>query len=262
MADGIDSINTIPTKIFIIPYRNREVHKQMFIEKMQVLLEDEPVGSYEIHFAHQNDSRPFNRGAMKNIGFLAMKNKYPSAYKNITFVFNDVDTIPTAKGVIKDYNTTVGIVKHFYGFEFALGGIFSITGADFEKTKGFPNFWGWGLEDNTMNDRCLANGLSIDRSNFYEINHISVLRLFDGFERTISKRDSIVYKYETPDNMYTLKNIKWNIVNEYVHITNFNTDTDPNNQVYGTYNIQKQKALTVPKMYMYRRPWKMFNTQF
>ena len=257
MSKISDSI--VPQIIFIIPYRDREIHKKMFLEKMPEVLADYPVGSYEMYFAHQADKRPFNRGAMKNIGFLAMKSKYPNAYKNITFVFNDVDTIPTGKGIIKDYNTKQGVVKHFYGFDFTLGGIFSITGADFEKTNGFPNFWGWGLEDNTMNDRCLASGLTIDRSNFYEINHISILRLFDGYERTISKRDSIVYKYETPGNINDLKNIKWMIIPPFINIVNFQSETDPTDQVYGTYNIQKQTSIKVPPQYMYRRSWKMFN---
>ena len=93
---------------------------------MKYILEDVSY-PYEIYFSHQCDKRDFNRGAMKNMGFLAIKDKYPDNYKNITFVFNDVDTMPYTKDLF-DCNTKKGVVKHFYGFDFSLGGIFSITG--------------------------------------------------------------------------------------------------------------------------------------
>jgi hypothetical protein len=38
-----------------------------------------------------------------------------------------------------NYATTVGNIKHFYGFTFTLGGIVSITGEDFEKMNGYLN---------------------------------------------------------------------------------------------------------------------------
>jgi hypothetical protein len=57
---------------------------------MTFLLEDENPGDYEIYFSHQVDNRPFNRGATKNIGFLAMKKKYPTDYLNIDFIFKSI----------------------------------------------------------------------------------------------------------------------------------------------------------------------------
>ena len=87
----------IPKLIFIIPYRDREQQKHFFNRQMDYVLEDIGKDNYEIYFAHQCDSRDFNRGAMKNIGFIAMKEKYENNYKNITFVFNDVDTMPYTK---------------------------------------------------------------------------------------------------------------------------------------------------------------------
>ena len=87
----------VPQKIFIVPYRSRIQHKFFLSKYMTFLLEDEAPGNYEIYFSHQCDARTFNRGAIKDIGFIAVRNKYPQHYKDITFVFNDVDTIPFSK---------------------------------------------------------------------------------------------------------------------------------------------------------------------
>ena len=64
-----------------------------------------------------------------------------------------------------------------------------MKGADFEKTNGFPGFWGWGMEDNVLQKRCEAVGLTIDRSIFYNIGSPEMLQLFDGISRIISKKD-------------------------------------------------------------------------
>jgi len=183
MAD----INTqkIPKRIFIVPYRNRLEQKFFFSKQMSFILEDDD--DYEIYFSHQCDNRHFNRGGTKNIGFMAMREKYPDDYLNITFIFNDVDTLPFHK--IFDYDTTPGIVKHYYGFEYALGGIVVIKGSDFERINGYPNFWGWGNEDKVLQTRCDRNGLTIDRSQFYKIGSPEILQLFDGVSRLVAPRD-------------------------------------------------------------------------
>lgn len=214
------SEQSIPKRIFIVPYRNRIQHKFFFSKYMSFLLEDKK--DYEIYFSHQCDARTFNRGAVKNIGFIAIKNKYPDHYKNITFIFNDVDTMPFHK--IFDYETKHGVVKHYYGFKYALGGIVVMKGADFERINGFPCYWGWGMEDNTLQKRCERNGLIIDRSNFYEIGKPQILQLFDGISRIISKKDP--WRSEKDDGIDGLQTISK---------LNYSIDTisdNPNDNIY------------------------------
>jgi len=211
----------VPEIIFIVPYRDREAYKTMFLNHMPYILED--TQHYEIYFSHQDDKRPFNRGAMKNLGFIHIKNKYPNDYKNMTFVFNDIDTLPGIKN-LWDYKTTIGVIKHFYGYKNALGGIFSITGADFEKVNGFPNYWGWGFEDNCLQNRCNKMNISIDRNIFYKLGDMNILQFFNGFERTL---DSHVTNKLSNDNgtngLSSINKIEQNInkINEKYYMINF-----------------------------------------
>lgn len=203
---------SIPSKIFIVPYRNRPQHKFFFCKHISFLMETE--SDYEIYIVHQSDDRPFNRGAIKNIGFIAMRDKYRAndAYKNITFVFNDIDTVPFTK--LFNYNTEHGVVKHFYGFTYALGGIVSITGADFERINGFPSLWGWGREDNELQARCHAHHISIDRSHFYKIGSPEILQLFDGMTRIIQKKKGIFTKQTRPsprDGLQTITQLLYSV---------------------------------------------------
>jgi N-terminal region of glycosyl transferase group 7 len=195
--------------VFVVPYRNRPQHKFFFVKHMAFLLDDFNE-DYEILFVHQCDSRNFNRGAMKNIGFLICKEKYPDTYKDITFIFHDIDTLPFHK--LFAYATVDNSIKHYYGFETALGGIFAIKGKDFEKTKGFPNYWGWGMEDTCFQNRCLANNLKIDRSNFYEIGNPNILQFFDGVNRLVSTRDYQRMKTDNGlDGFHTIHRLKYTL---------------------------------------------------
>jgi len=242
----------IPKKVFIVPYRNRLEHKFFFLRQMDFILENDY--DYEIYFSHQCDIRPFNRGATKNIGFLAIKKKYPNNYKDITFIFNDIDTVPFHK--IFDYKTTIGVVKHYYGFDYALGGIVVIKGSDFEKINGFPNFFSWGNEDSALQKRCLNNNIFIDRNQFYPIGSPEILQLFDGVKRLVTPRD---YTLRINDSGYNgLKTInrlnysidkesfnpndnKYSIENEninFINILSFTTGNNPENNDYYEYDLR------------------------
>tara|TARA_B100001093_G_C26749555_1_gene980470 strand:- start:737 stop:1459 length:723 start_codon:yes stop_codon:yes gene_type:complete len=222
---------------------------------IKYLLEDIPKENYEIFFVHQNDKRPFNRGAMKNIGFLAIKKKYPENYKNFTFVFNDIDTLPCRKNLLQ-YETKHGTIKHFYGFKFALGGIFSITGADFEKCNGFPNFWGWGLEDNALNRRAIENNILIDRSNFYTIGTFEILQVLDKPMRLINDRESSIIKSD--EGLNDINELEFTFENEYIQVYNFKTRYPFNVKEFYTRDISEPGAHKTATNVLNK--WKPINT--
>lgn len=215
-----------PSIVFIIPYRDRIQHKHFFDLHIKHVLEDISQNQYEIYYSHQNDKRLFNRGSMKNIGFIAIKNKYPEDYKNITFVFNDVDCLPYTKNLLH-FPTSNGIIKHFYGFNHVLGGIVSITGHDFEKLNGFPNFWTWGYEDNVLYTRAKKHNIKIDRSNFYSIHDANILHFYHGKTRIhdLNQDDKNVSK----DNGITaIIHLNYEIDNEnqMIHVKSFDIKND------------------------------------
>ena len=262
--------NKIPQKVFIVPYRDRVQHKFFFSKYMTFILEDEEPGNYEIYFSHQTDDRPFNRGATKNIGFLAMKQKYPNDYQDMTFIFNDVDTVPFNK--IYNYDTQPGIVQHLYGFNFALGGIVIFKGRDFEMINGYPNYWGWGQEDNVLQNRCIKKGLTIDRCQFVSIGDQNILQLFDGIRRMVVKNALIESKFDNGfDGLRTIHNLSFTIdeisaVEEdsmnmvsnpyifYINITTFEGLYPVDNKQFETIDLRdkprKMKDYNIPSLSM------------
>ena len=238
---------TIPKIVFIIPYRDRAEHKEFFSVYMKHVLEDIPKTDYEIYYVEQKNTLPFNRGAMKNIGFLAIKYKYPDHYKDISFVFNDIDTVPYSKNII-NYETTRGVVKHYYGFKFALGGIFSIKGSDYETTNGFPNFWAWGGEDNYMQKRAQQAGLVIDRSCFFNILDKNILQLCDGIKRLICRKEAAtVVNMSTMDGLITIRNLNYDFKDEYINVYNFETTRDPRTLRFEEQNIAVETKIRLEK---------------
>ena len=229
-----------PAIVFIVPYRNRQVHKDIFDAKMNdVILSDKPQEYFKICYVNQADNNNFNRGAMKNIGFLIVKKMYPNSYQNITLVFNDVDTTPNNSETIPNYETTPGVVKHFFGYKHALGGIISIKAGDFESINGFPNYWSWGFEDNMLNKRVLRAGYEIDRSVFYnvgDINNIQQLPTtnmrvvnsgeFDRYSRNIDEGiqsiHGINYSYDETTNLFNI----YKFSTEYMINPKLNKDFD------------------------------------
>ena len=232
----------IPSLVFIVPYRDRESHHKIFSNQMQSKLHNSPV-SYKIFYLNQADDRSFNRGAMKNIGFLAVKQMYPNDYQNMTFVFNDIDTMPSNE-IDFDYVTTPGIIKHFYGFDYTLGGIVSIHAIDFERLNGFPNFWAWGFEDNLLQIRANNAGIEIDRSVFYKIGDPKIIHLIDTSIREVNSSEFRRYMLKTNEGIRSIHDISFEIDSDtgFVHVSAFETGANEIMETRTNYDLRNGPA--------------------
>jgi hypothetical protein len=152
---------------FIIPYRNRNAHLQEFIRRFTGYLEGKGIDAH-FYVIHQITPGAFNRGAMLNIGFLEVCKVRPDGL----FIFHDVDTYPTAWGSIS-YDTPPNHIRHPIGLNENLGTICCFWKKDYETINGFPNYYGWGIEDNTIFYRAKKYGIPIDIKHAVDLNDTS-----------------------------------------------------------------------------------------
>ena len=241
----------VPKFIIIVPYRDRNAQKEQFEAQMKIVLEDIHPSHYRIVYVHQCDARSFNRGAMKNIGFQWVKSTYPLDYKRMTLVFQDVDTIPARKGLF-DYETVPGTIKHFFGHMFALGGMVSINAADFEMLNGFPNYWAWGFEDNSLQNRAVAAKLNIDRSIFFPMMDANIIKLDDGNSRIVNRTEFDRYMNEfkynnTNDGIKSLFNVNFQMddVTGMLNVISFGTPIGENPETNQEHDIRRAKPFFV-----------------
>jgi hypothetical protein len=135
-----------------------------FIRRFTDYLKDKDI-DVQFYIIHQINSGEFNRGAMKNIGFLEICKTRPDGL----FVFHDVDTYPTYWGSIP-YDTKRGEFRRpvMNSSPDNLGLICSCWKEDFEKTNGFANYWGWGSEDGALYFRAKKLGIPINEYNMID----------------------------------------------------------------------------------------------
>ena len=176
----------------------------------------------ELFFVHQKDRREFNRGAMKNIGAIHVRRSFPGTWKDINLVFHDVDTLPR-RHIWFSYSTLPGVVAHYYGVPGILGGVFVIKCGDFMSIGGFPNIWGWGFEDNALHERAIKGGLMVDHSDLIGIrDYASICRLdADSEFRTISSRDTRIYKQGNADTIYHIRDLDIEEDGHMLHVMSF-----------------------------------------
>ena len=113
----------------------------------------------------QGCARPFNRGALLNIGVLLTECK-----DSDSVCLHDVDLLPHAD-LLPEYTRELcaTAARHlatkytrYEGPDF-LGGVLMMQCGVYKKVNGHANdFWGWGGEDNDMRERLRVHGLHVE----------------------------------------------------------------------------------------------------
>jgi hypothetical protein len=144
----------------VVPYRAREAHLRLFVPNLQLYFARDKFDRnvpYRLLVVEQEEGLPFNRGALKNIGFTLLKSECDYV------CFHDVDYLP----VWADYSSPdrpMPIAWHGPNVRpIAPGRSNQVTLADpnlffgavvltpndaFAQVNGYANdYWGWGYED-------------------------------------------------------------------------------------------------------------------
>lgn len=146
----------------IVPYRDRKEHLKKFVPHINKFLKNKV--SFKIFIIEQDNEEKFNRGALKNIGFLFSENEFDY------FCFHDIDHLPVSEAC--DYSPTKSVAKlatYVSQFNFTkrpvheLAGVVLFDKSTFKEVNGFSNdYWGWGIEDDDLGLRCIKKNILIE----------------------------------------------------------------------------------------------------
>jgi hypothetical protein len=107
---------------------------------------------------------------------------------------------------------------------------------------GFPNYWGWGYEDNALQERVLKAGITIDRSVFYPINDSgNIIHYNHGTQRTMNKYDFERFSKKLGDGLYTILELEYNYDDQtsFVNVTHFKTNYDEKKEAAFIHDLTK-----------------------
>jgi glycosyl transferase family 7 (putative galactosyltransferase) len=160
----------------IVPYRDRQQHLDQFVPHMRAYFARDKLDKaidYRVLIVEQERGLPFNRGALKNAGFLLTEAQ--SDYS----CFHDIDYLP----IWADYSfaeeptpivwygaeerpiapgRTNRVAKH--DLEHFFGGALIVPNSAFRAVNGYSNdYWGWGYEDEDIKTRIAVAGIATSR---------------------------------------------------------------------------------------------------
>ncbi len=191
----------------VVPYRDRLAHLREFIPHMAAYFSRDVAASVlnvRILVVEQVAGGPFNRGLMKNIGFLESK-----AHSS-QICFHDIDYLPVwadyspidRPACIVWYGAEVRTISAKSSkliranLEKTFGCAVLMPTADFAAVNGYANaYWGWGYEDcDLMNRFSLARiALGRRKGTFRPLDHDSDGYKVNGAPSGESLANKVIY---------------------------------------------------------------------
>lgn len=154
------------TLALVIPFRNRHRHLEVFAPAVRAHLERQGI-RHEIIVVEQEFGKPFNKGALMNIGALLAS---PDARY---FCFHDVDLLPQGSVDYSYCSMPLRLFGYLHSdppLEYAtkdgkiewhnFGGVTLVPRELFALANGFSNgYWHWGNEDDDFFLRFIYNSI-------------------------------------------------------------------------------------------------------
>lgn len=159
----------------IVPYRNREIHMNQFIDMFRKYFIDLN-SDFTLVFVEQYNEKPFNRGKLLNVGMKEFYNK--TEY----FINHDIDILPNMdciKNIYDTHNLDYDVTRIFSGHDTSCGGLIKFHSNILSNMNGYPNdIWGWGIEDRAFYYRCKYMNMKLSprynsKFSFNSLNHTS-----------------------------------------------------------------------------------------
>ena len=205
---------TAPRLTIIVPYRDRAQHLSVFLPGLARYFERDKadhVVPYRVMIVEQASGLPFNRGAMKNIGFIMARDC--SDY----VCFHDVDylpiwadysyceqTMPIAwyGALTRPVSSRSKVTLFLKDADVDLFGAVVLCPVEaFAKVNGYANsYWGWGMEDTDLRFRFNAAAIPCGRrkGTFQPLFHDSHGYYDDGSLNPEAKANQEIFERRWP----------------------------------------------------------------
>ena len=218
----------------IVPYRDRAEHLDQFVLHVCGYFARDKVDrhiDYQVIIVEQSIGKLFNRGMLKNIGFLMCESD--TNY----MCFHDIDYLPIWTDYswvdrptpiawygaeyqpIDPFKDKSGYVAHDLDVYF--GGVVLVPNNDFRRVNGYANdYWGWGCEDTDLRYRFKTAGVELGRrkGTFKPLEHVNEGYHIDGTPSPIAivNRNLLEsrWKYRTDTSRTGLDDLSFDVLDE------------------------------------------------